>query len=127
MKKIFLLVIGIFLFGFNLNQHYKCETLGFGVKRGNKIINIPNDIKTYKRMKKDLGNLYEVDFAPQKNSISLKVGNKTDILPYIESIKNKIDVYVTKDREVVVFVDKKVNQIAIKFPSKQMVIYYQCK
>jgi len=127
MKKIFLLVIGIFLFGFNLNQHYKCETLGFGVKRGNKIINIPNDIKTYKRMKKDLGNLYEVAFVPQKNSISLKVGNKTDTLPYIENIKNKIDVYVTKDREVVVFVDKKVNQIAIKFPSKQMVIYYQCK
>jgi hypothetical protein len=127
MKKLLLVFIGIYLFAFNQNQNYKCETLGFSVQRNGKIINIPNDVKTNKRMQKDLGKLYEINFTPVKKAIKLTVGNKNDTLPYVETIKNKLDVYVTKDKQVIVFVDKNVSQIAIKIPAEQMVIYYQCK
>jgi hypothetical protein len=128
MKKLFLMTIGIFLFGFNLNHTYHCETLGFALNRGGKIINVPNNIKTYKQMRKDLGALYEIDFTPFKNSIKVSIGKKSDNLDYIESLKNKkIDVYVTKDKQAIIFVDKKASEIALKIPSQEMVIYYQCK
>jgi hypothetical protein len=55
------------------------------------------------------------------------VGDKNDTLPYLQTIKNKLDVYVTRDRQVIVFVDKNISQIALKIPSQQMVIFYQCK
>ncbi|WP_024787041.1 hypothetical protein [Lebetimonas sp. JH369] len=57
----------------------------------------------------------------------LKIGDKNDTLPYIQTIKNQFDVYVTKDKQVIVFADKNVSQIALKIPSQQIVIYYQCK
>jgi hypothetical protein len=127
MKKLLLILIGIYAFAFNLNQNYSCETLGFSFKRAGKIYNLPNDVKTNKQLQKDLGKLYKISFIPLKNEIKLRVGDKNDTLPYVQSIKNKLDVYVTKDKQVIVFVDKNVSQIAIKIPSEQMVIYYQCK
>jgi hypothetical protein len=127
MKKLLLILTGIYLLAFNLNQSYKCETLGFTFKRNGKVYNIPNDIKTNKQMQKDLGKLYEINFVPLKDAIKLTVGGKDDILPFINTIKNRLNVYITKDRQVIVFVDKNVSQIALKIPSQQMIIYYQCK
>jgi hypothetical protein len=127
MKKLLLILTGIYLLAFNLNQSYKCETLGFTFKRNGKVYNIPNDIKTNKQMQKDLGKLYEINFVPLKDAIKLTVGGKDDILPFINTIKNRLNVYITKDRQVIVFVDKNVSQIALKIPSQEMVIYYQCK
>jgi DNA-directed RNA polymerase specialized sigma54-like protein len=128
MKKILFIFIGVFALAFNLNQTYHCETLGFSIQRNGKILNVPNDIKTNKKMQKDLGKLYEIDFTPLKNSIKVTVNKKNDVLSYIESLKNKkIDVYVTKDKQAVVFVDKDSPQIALKIPADKMVIYYECK
>ncbi|WP_024789265.1 MULTISPECIES: hypothetical protein [unclassified Lebetimonas] len=127
MKKIFLFLIAVFSFGFNLNQNYSCETLGFAFKKNGKIFNVPNDVKTNKQIRKDLKNLYKIDIKPLNNSLFLKIGDKNDTLPYIQTIKNQFDVYVTKDKQVIVFADKNVSQIALKIPSQQIVIYYQCK
>ncbi|GAX87883.1 conserved hypothetical protein [Lebetimonas natsushimae] len=127
MKKLLLVLISIYLFAFNLNQNYKCETLGFSFKKDGKIYNVPNDVKTNKQLQKDLGKLYKISFIPVKNAIKLTVGDKNDTLPYIQTIKNKLDVYVTRDRQVIVFLDKNVSQVAVKIPSQQMVIFYQCK
>lgn len=127
MKKLLLILIGIYALAFNLNQNYKCETLGFSFKKDGKIYNVPNDVKTNKQLQKDLGKLYKISFIPLKNEIKLTVGDKNDTLPYLQTIKNKLDVYVTRDRQVIVFLDKNVSQAAVKIPSQQMVIFYQCK
>jgi hypothetical protein len=127
MKKMLLILVGIYTFAFNVNKNYSCETLGFSFKKNGKIYNVANDIRTNKQMQKDLGKLYQVSFIPVKNAIKLKVEDKNDTLPYVQSIKNKIDVYITKDKQVLMFVDKNTSQIAIKIPIKQLVIYYKCK
>jgi hypothetical protein len=120
-------LMGLFLFGFKLNTDYDCETVGFSFQKNGKVYNIPNNIMTNKQIQKDLGNLYEINFTPIKNAIRVEVGGKKDILPYIKTIKNKLDVYITKDKQILMFVDKNTSQIAIKIPIKQLVIYYKCK
>lgn len=127
MKKILFVGFSIYMFAFNINQNYSCETLGFSFQKDGKVFNIPNDVKTYKKIHQDLGNLYEIGIKPLQKKIQVSVGNKKDILSYVKNLKNNIDVYVTDDNQVIVFVDKNSSQISLKIPSEKMIIYYQCE
>ena len=127
MKKLILLIFAIFLFGFNLNQNYTCKTLGIEIQRNGKMYQIPNNEKTTKNLQKDLKDLYKINITPIKNALKIKVGQKKDILPFVKKLKKNFNIYITKDKDVIVFLDRNVSQIALKIPANKMVIYYQCK
>jgi hypothetical protein len=128
MKKLLaFLVFMVSLFGFKLNKTYSCETLGINLKRGEKIISIPNSIKTYEQLKQSLKDLYSIKIKPLKKQMRVYVGDKKDTLDFVKTLDKKINLYKTKTSDLYILADPKTSQIGIEIPAQKMIIYYQCK
>jgi len=128
MKKFLSLgMLSIFAFGFNLNQTYTCETLGVSLKQNNQVRNIPNNVQTYKMLKKVLKSLYMIKIKPEKKKLTVYVDKKKDTLDFVKKIDNKVTLYKTKSSDLFIFTEPKSSQIGISIPSQKMIIYYQCK
>ncbi len=128
MKKMILAVIfSSFMFaGFIPSQMYSCKTLGISFKENNKTVNVPNNKETEANFQKTLKGLYavKIKFVNQALKIFTKDGN--DTLNYVKKYKN-LDVFVTKDKQGVIFVDNNLSQIGFMIPARKTMIYYQCK
>ena len=128
MKKLLSIgIIGVSAFAFNINQTYTCETLGVSLKQNNQVRNIPNNVKTYKMLKKALKSLYMIKIRPEKKKLTIYVNKKKDTLDFVKKLPNKVYIYKTKESNLFVFVDSNVSQIGLEVPSEGMIIYYQCK
>jgi len=128
MKKFLIIgMISAFAFAFNLNQTYTCETLGVSLKQNNQVRNIPNNVKTYKMLKKALKSLYMIKIRPEKKKLTVYVDKKKDTLDFVKKLPNKVSLYKTKESDLFVFVDANSSQIGMEVPSDGMMIYYQCK
>ncbi|AZV46081.1 hypothetical protein C3L23_01975 [Nautilia sp. PV-1] len=127
MKKIALIGLVSLAFAFNLNQVYKCETLGISFKDNNKTYNVPNNEKTKKQLQNSLKELYSVQIKPEKSSLVVYVGKKSDTLSYVKTIDKKVKLYKTKASDLFILTDPKSSQIGLSIPSQKMIIYYQCK
>ena len=128
MKKLLSIgIIGVSAFAFNINQTYTCETLGVSLKQNNQVRNIPNNVKTYKMLKKALKSLYMIKIRPEKKKLTIYVNKKKDTLDFVKKLPNKVSLYKTKESDLFVFVDANSSQIGMEVPSDGMMIYYQCK
>ena len=128
MKKFLIIgMISAFAFAFNLNQTYTCETLGVSLKQNNQVRNIPNNVQTYKMLKKALKSLYMIKIKPEKKKLTVYVDKKKDTLDFVKKIDNKVTLYKTKSSDLFIFTEPKSSQIGISIPSQKMIIYYQCK
>jgi len=127
MKKILILIISVFAFGFNLNQVYSCKTLGISFEENNQTYEIPNNEKTVNDLKAHLKELYEIKVKPVDKSLIVFVGDKNDTLDFIKNVNKNVSLYVTKDFALQIMTDNNTSQIAINIPSQKMIIYYQCK
>jgi len=129
MKKILMTgVIAASVFAaFLPNKTYKCSTIGLTFKDKNVTRNIPNNNKTKKDLQKILKNLYSLQIKLDKNNqLDVTAGGKTDKLLYLKKFKT-LDVYVTRDKHVLMFLDSNHTQIGMMIPSQSTMIYYQCK
>lgn len=128
MKKLLSIgIIGVSAFAFNINQTYTCETLGVSLKQNNQVRNIPNNVKTYKMLKKALKSLYMIKIRPEKKKLTIYVNKKKDTLDFVKKLPNKVSLYKTKESDLFVFVDSNASQIGLEVQSDGMMIYYQCK
>ena len=127
MKKILVLIISVFAFGFNLNQVYSCKTLGISFEENNQTYEIPNNEKTVNDLKAHLKELYEIKVKPVDKSLIVFVGDKNDTLDFIKNVNKNVSLYVTKDFALQIMTDNNTSQMAINIPSQKMIIYYQCK
>ena len=128
MKKIFLAALAATLmFGaFLPNKTYNCETVGVSFKEGNQTRNVPNNKKTQKELKNTLKNLYSIKINIDKKMLNIEAGKSSDTLAYIKKFKT-LDVYITADKQVVLFLDSNKTQVGMMIPSQKTMIYYQCK
>ncbi len=128
MKKIFLAALAATLmFGaFLPNKTYNCETVGVSFKEGNQTRNVPNNKKTQKELKKTLKNLYSIKLNLDKKMLNVEAGKSSDTLAYLRKYKH-LDVYMTGDKKVVIFLDANKTQAGMMIPSLKTMIYYQCK
>lgn len=127
MKKILVLMVSVFAFGFNLNQVYSCKTVGISFKENNQTYEIPNNEKTVKDLKAHLKGLYEIKIKPVDKNLVVFVGDKNDTLNFVKNINKNVSLYVTKDFALQIMTDNNTSQMAINIPSQKMIIYYQCK
>ena len=128
MKKIFLAALAASLmFGaFLPNKTYTCETVGVSFKDGNQTRNIPNNKKTVKSLKKTLKNIYSIKLNLNQKILNIKAGNSNDSLRYLKKFKS-LDVYITSDKQVLMFVDSNKTEVGMMIPSQKIMIYYKCK
>jgi len=106
---------------------YKCENIGLTFKDKNITRNIPNNDKTKKDLQKILKDLYTIQIKLDKNkTLDVTAGKKSDKLLYIKKFKT-LDVYVTRDKKVLMFLDSNHTQVGMMIPSQSTMIYYQCK
>ena len=128
MKKIFLAgLISSLMFGaFLPNKIYNCQTLGISFKDKNQTINIPNNDKTKEQLHKVLKKLYSISFKTDGKRLSIKAGKTNDTMVYVKKFKS-LDVYITKDHKVFLFLDSNHTQAGLNIPSQKTMIYYQCK
>ena len=128
MKKTLLLTLtALGLFAFNIGQTYNCKTLGLSFKKDGKTYNIPDTNETTKKLQNSLKNLYNIKIKPQKKALKVYVGDNSDTLSYVKTLKKEIKLYKTKKSNLFILVDEKVSQIGLSIPSQHMIIYYQCK
>jgi len=129
MKKILLMgFMTVSLFSaFLPNKVYNCENIGLTFKDKNITRNIPNNDKTKKDLQKILKDLYTIQIKLDKNkTLDVTAGKKSDKLLYIKKFKS-LDVYVTGDKKVLMFLDSNHTQVGMMIPSQSTMIYYQCK
>ena len=128
MKKIFLAILtSSLMFGaFLSNKTYNCNTVGISFKDGNQTRNVPNNVKTNKKLKKILKNLYSIKLKLDNKMLNVDAGKASDTLAYIRKYKN-LDVYITGDKKVMIFLDYNKTQAGMMIPSLKTMIYYQCK
>ena len=128
MKKIFLAILtSSLMFGaFLPNKTYNCQTLGVSVKDGNQTRNIPNNKETSKDLKNTLKNLYSIKLKLDNKMLNVDAGKSSDTLAYLRKMKN-LAVYVTADKQVMIFLDANQTQAGMMIPSQKTMIYYQCK
>ena len=128
MKKIFLAILtSSLMFGaFLQNKTYNCDTVGISFKDGNQTRNVPNNTKTNKKLKKILKNLYSIKLKLDKKMLNVNAGKSSDTLAYLRKYKN-LDVYITGDKKVIIFLDYNKTQAGMMIPSLKTMIYYQCK
>ena len=127
MKKILVLIIGVVVFGFNLNQVYSCKTLGISFEENNQTYEIPNNEKTVNNLKTLLKEFYEIKIKPVDKNLIVFIGDKNDTLGFVKKVNKNISLYVTKDFSLQVITDNNTSQIAINIPFQKMRVYYQCK
>ena len=127
MKKILILIISVFAFGFNLNQVYSCKTLGISFEENNQTYEVPNNEKTVNDLKAHLKELYEIKVKPVDKNLIVFVGDKNDTLSFVKKVNKNFSLYVTKDFALQIMTDNNTSQMAINIPSQRMKIYYQCK
>ena len=127
MKKFLVLIIGVVVFGFNLNQVYCCKTLGISFEENNQTYEIPNNEKTVSGLKAHLQELYEIKVKPVDKNLIVFVGDKNDTLNFVKKVNKNFSLYVTKDFALQIMTDNNTSQMAINIPSQKMIIYYQCK
>ena len=114
-------------FAFNLNQIYKCETLGISFKDNNKTYNVPNNQKTQAQLKNSLKELFSIKIMPKDKQLVVYVGDRNDTLGYVKTIDKKVSLYKTKASDLFILTDPKSSQIGLSIPSQKMIIFYQCK
>lgn len=127
MKKLLILIISVFVFGFNLNQVYSCKTLGISFEENNQTYEVPNNEKTVNDLKAHLKELYEIKVKPVDKNLIVFVGDKNDTLNFVKNVSKNVSLYVTKDFALQIMTDNNTSQMAINIPSQKMIIYYQCK
>jgi len=128
MKKLIvsgILISGLFA-GFLPNKTYNCETLGVSFKNKNQVMNIPNNDKTKKDLKKTLKELYSISFNIKGKYLNIKAGDANDTMVYVKKFKS-LDVYTTRDHQAFLFLDSNHTQAGLNLPSQKTMIYYQCK
>lgn len=128
MKKIFLAILtSSLMFGaFLQNKTYSCSTIGISFKDGNQTRNVPNNAKTQEKLKKILKNLYSIKLNLNKKMLNVDAGKSNATLAYIRKYKN-LNVYLTGDKKVMMFLDSNKTQAGMMIPSLRTMIYYQCK
>jgi len=128
MKKIFLAILtSSLMFGaFLQNKTYSCSTIGISFKDGNQTRNVPNNAKTQEKLKKILKNLYSIKLNLNKKMLNVDAGKSNATLAYIRKYKN-LNVYITGDKKVMMFLDSNKTQAGMMIPSLRTMIYYQCK
>ena len=128
MKKLIIstALIGSLFAAFLPNKTYNCDTIGVSFKDGNQTRNIPNNKKTSKELKNTLKNLYSIELSLDKKMLNVKAGKSSDTLAYLRKMKN-LAVYVTADKQVMIFLDANLTQAGMMIPSQKTMIYYQCK
>jgi len=128
MKKIFLAILtSSLMFGaFLQNKTYSCSTIGISFKDGNQTRNVPNNDKTQEKLKKILKNLYSIKLNLNKKMLNVDAGKSNATLAYIRKYKN-LNVYLTGDKKVMMFLDSNKTQAGMMIPSLRTMIYYQCK
>ena len=112
--------------GFLPNKTYNCETIGVAFKDNNKTIKIPNNAKTKEQLQSILKNLYSISFKTDGKLLNIKAGKNSDTMVYIKKYKS-LDTYITRDRQVLLFLDSNHTQAGLNIPSQKTMIFYQCK
>jgi len=126
-KLVFLGILTGLVFGaFLPNKDYSCTTIGLTFKDKNQTINVPNNDKTRENLKKILKNLYSLKIKFKNGKLLVKTSKTSDTLSYLKKFKN-LDVYITSDKQGLIFVDNNHTQIGFMVPARQTMIYYQCK
>ena len=128
MKKLIfsaLFISGVFA-SFLPNKTYNCETVGVSFKDGNQTRNVPNNKKTQKELKNTLKNLYSIKLNLDKKMLNVEAGKSSDTLAYLKKFKS-LDVYITADKQILIFLDSNKTQAGMMIPSQKTMIYYQCK
>jgi len=128
MKKIIFIGIltSLMFAAFLPNREYTCNTIGLSFKDKNQTINVPNNAKTKDKLKKVLKYLYTLKIKFTDNGLTVTTSKNKDTLKYLKKFKN-LDVYITSDKQGLMFVDNNQTQIGFMVPSQQTMIYYQCK
>ena len=126
-KLLFAVLFSSLMFGaFLPNKTYTCTTLGVSFKDGNQTRNVPNNKETQKELRNTLKNLYSIKINIDKKMLNIEAGKSSDTLAYIKKFKT-LDVYITADKQVVLFLDSNKTQVGMMIPSQKTMIYYQCK
>lgn len=128
MKKfIFMSVFVSLIFAaFLPNKEYSCTTIGLTFREHNQTINVPNNKKTEANLKKVLKHLYSIKAKFTKKGLVVTTSKTKDTLKYLKKYK-RLDVYITSDKQGLMFVDNNLTQMGFMVPSQQTMIYYQCK
>ena len=128
MKKLIIstALMGSLFAAFLPNKTYNCNTVGISFKDGNQTRNVPNNAKTNKKLKKILKNLYSIKLKLDNKMLNVDAGKASDTLAYLRKYKN-LDVYITGDKKVMIFLDYNKTQAGMMIPSLKTMIYYQCK
>ena len=118
--------VGLVFAAFVPNKEYSCTTIGITFRDKNQTINVPNNKKTQANLKKILKHLYSLKIKFVKHNLVVTTAKTKDTLKYFKKFK-KLDVYITKDKQGLIFVDNNQTQIGFMVPAQQTMIYYQCK